>query len=791
MIRQIILLFFRNLVNNKLFSVITLTNLIVGFATFILLSTYIRKELSWDSYNDNYERIYRLQLFMDQEENVIKHTWSVPAALSRQVLPGIPEIEKITLMHRVGGNQQKGIFLSIDKKNQVLTPDGFFADPSIFDIFSYTFIEGNPADALSEPYSIVLSHDLAKKLFGEKKALGGQVYGENKVAFTVTGVYADLPVNTDLRPDYLVPMNSFSAISGWTDYERNFWKYSYYTYVLLKKNADPSKVDAKIHDALKDYRKEHHPYLRPLSKLHLNAYFEHDYLVAIVLLYLIAILILVLSAINFINLQTANATTRLREIGIKKTVGFSRKTLWIQFISESVFIALLAGAMGIFAAQLAIPLFNRLLGFTLLTSVLNDWKLLLVILAVTLLTGFLSGLYPSFVISAFNPVRALKQKFVADDSNGISLKKVLVTAQFCISIFLLVVGFIIYRQTNFLINHDMGFDTHNLLFANLDTDKKGSFDLLRERLLQHPEIADACFSDYIPFILPGGNDLQWEGSQPDEKVFVRISNISYDFVPAFGLKMAEGRNFSREYPSDADKCLINETATRVFRWEQPIGKHIHQRDRDVEVIGVIRDYFPFSVHNAIEPHMYNLIRDTAGLDGIYTIRYRPETRTKAMDVVEEEFESYFPDDAFAFTDFQSLLVNEGAARAWSHFRNVCIFFAVISIIISSIGLFGLIMFFTKRKMKEIGIRKVLGFSTRSLYMTLSSGFLKLLLLSIVIAWPAAFYIYKILPGAHKYSLQVWEFLAATVIIFIVALATISYQIIRAARSNPVEVLKDE
>jgi len=309
--------------------------------------------------------------------------------------------------------------------------------------------------------------------------------------------------------------------------------------------------------------------------------------------------------------------------------------------------------------------------------------------------------------------------------------------------------------------------------------------------LQHPEIADACFSDYIPFILPGGNDLQWEGSQPDEKVFVRISNISYDFVPAFGLKMAEGRNFSREYPSDADKCLINETAARVFRWEQPIGKHIHQRDRDIEVIGVIRDYFPYSVHNAIEPHMYKLIKDTAGLNGIYTIRYKSETRTNAMHVVEDEFESYFPDDAFAFTDFQSLLVNEGAARAWSHFRNICIFFAIISIIISSIGLFGLIMFFTKRKMKEIGIRKVLGFSTRSLYMTLSSGFLKLLLLSILIAWPAAFYIYKILPGAHKYTLQVWEFLLATLIIFIVALATISYQIIKAARSNPVEVLKDE
>ena len=791
MIRQIFLLFYRNLMNNKLFSLIVITNLMVGFATFILLSAYIQKEMTWDSHNANYARIYRLQLFMDQQDNVIKHTWSVTAALSRQVLPGMPEIEKIALMHSVRDKNKNGVFLSKDRQNQVLVADGYFADPSVFEIFTYTFIEGNPADALREPYSIVLSQEVANKLFGGKKALGRQVYGENKVAFTVTGVYEDLPENTELRQDYLLPMNSFSAITGWTDYEKNFWAYSFYTYVLLRENTDPSTVDAKIYDALKDYRKEHHPYLRPLSKLHLTPFFEHDYIVAMGLLYLIALLILVLSAINFINLQTANATNRFREIGIKKTVGFSRKTLWIQFVSESVIIALLPGLLGILVAQMAIPLFNRLLGYPLLSHVYDDWKLLLIILAVTLLTGFVSGLYPSFVITAFNPVRALKQKFIEDNSNGVSLKKILVTGQFCISIFLLIAGFIVYRQTNFLITHDMGFDTRNLLYANLVTDKKGSFDQLRGRLLQHPEITEACFSDYIPFILPGGNDLQWEGSQPDEKVFVRISKINYDFVPTFGLKMAEGRNFSREYPSDADKCLINETAARFFRWDQPVGKRIHQRDRDIEVIGVIKDYFPFSVHSKIEPHMYKLINDTADLEGVYTIRYAPEKRIEAMKDVKDEFEAFFPDDVFAFTDFQSLIINDNSARAWSHFRNVCIFFAVISIIISSIGLFGLIMFFTKRKMKEIGIRKVLGFSTRSLYVTLSSGFLKLLLLSIVIAWPAAFGVYKVLPGAHMYQIQIWEFLLATLIIFTVALATISYQILRAARSNPAEVLKDE
>ena len=248
---------------------------------------------------------------MDQQENVNKHTWSVTAALSRQNLPGIPEIEKIALMHDVGDNNKNGVFLSKDRKDQVLVRYGYFADPTVFDIFSYTFIEGNSGDALREPFSIVLSNTVAKKLFNKEKALGRQVYGENKVAFTVTGVYADLPENTDVRPAYLVPMNSFSAITGWKDYEENYWAYSFYTYVLLKENADPAAVDKKIHDALKNYRKEHFPYLRPLSKLHTNAYFQNDYLIAMGLYSLIAILILILSAINFINLQTANASTRL------------------------------------------------------------------------------------------------------------------------------------------------------------------------------------------------------------------------------------------------------------------------------------------------------------------------------------------------------------------------------------------------------------------------------------------------------------------------------------------------
>jgi putative ABC transport system permease protein len=639
MISQSLVLFLRNLLKDKIFTLINISNLIIGFATFILISQFIEMEYNWNVQNVNYNRIYRVQLFMDQQDNVVQHSSSITAAFSRHDLVNLPEIENIVLIHDVGDNNKDGVFLSRDKKTELLTRYGYYADQTVFDIFTFHFLEGNQNTALTQPFSIVLSKKTANRIFAGENALGKQVYGENKVLFTVTGVYDDLPENSEWRPEYLLPMISFTAVTGWKDYQDNYWAYSFATYVLLKKNARPETVDAKIHDALKKFRKEHSPYLRPMSKLHVNPYFENSMLNGYTLLSLIALLILLLSSINYINLQSANAGTRLREIGIKKTVGFSKKQLWLQFIFESVLISLMAGFAGVLLAHFSVPAFNHLIGKNVITSVFYHENLLLIILAVTLLTGFLSGLYPSFIISSFNPVVALKQKYTADERNGISLKKILVTSQFGISVFLLIVSFIVYRQTLYMSNRDMGFDSKNLLFANIVSNSKGSFEQLRQNLLRHPEIADASLSDYIPFILPGGNDLTWEGAENDEKVFVRISNITYDFVPAFNMKIIAGRNFSRDYQSDANKCLINETAARVFRWEQPLGKHIPLRSgKEFEVIGVIKDYIPFSVHNAIEPHMYKLIPDSAGLSGVFAVRFIPGKERAARELVTEEFQ---------------------------------------------------------------------------------------------------------------------------------------------------------
>jgi len=788
---QSVLMLARRFSKDFLFSVVNLTNLVVGFAAFILLSQFLSAEFSFDKQNINYDRIYRVQLFMDQQENAEIHSASITAAFSRHELLKMPEIEKIALIHDVGDNNKNGVFLSIDRKNQFLTRYGYYADQSVFDIFTFKFTEGSQKNALVKPYSIVLSEKLAKLLFPEGNALGRQVFGENKAILTVTGVYRNIPETSTWIPAYLVPMNSFTALTGWKDYEDNYWAYSFYTYVLLKPNASSSSVDAKLYDALKDYRKEHHPYLRPMSELLLNPFFQKDIGTILGLCVFIAILILVLSSVNFINLQTANATNRFREIGIKKTAGFTKRQLWYQFMIESIAMTIIASAIGLVLAQLMMPAFNRMIGGHFLTSIFSDWKLINIVAVVTLVTGILSGIHPAIAISSFSPVHTLKQKFVDEEVNGFGLKKILVTIQFSISIFLLLVSFIIYRQTHYMLTREMGFDTKHVLFANIVTNNTGSFEPIRQNLLRYPEIQDACMSDYIPFILPGGDDMNWEGGQPDEKVFVRFSNVSYDFVPTFGLRMADGRNFSREFPSDNQKCLINETAARIFHWKESVGKHLKVWGKDYEVIGVISDYVVFSVHNPLEPHLYRLLPDSLISNGEYSVRFTPGTEKKAMEIVTAEFERSFPADAFEFKNIQNRIQNENAVMAWKKFRKICGFIAFLSILISSIGLFGLILFVTRRKMKEIAIRKVLGFSVANLYLILSSGFIKLLFLSIFISWPAAYYTYNYLPSANKYGIQIWEFLIGTFIVLIVALVTISFQIFKAVRTRPVVVLKDE
>jgi putative ABC transport system permease protein len=777
--------------NNKLLSGVSLLNLIGGFTAFVLLSLYLQFHFDYDKHNQFFDRIYRLQVFMDVPHSPNPHTSSITAALGRHELMNLPEIEQVAVIHNAGNGNIDGYYFSVNKDTPILLKWGFYSDPEIFQIFDFEFIEGSVAQALTEPNTIVLSESDARIFFPEGEVVGKSLLLENKIPLTVSAVYRDLPKNSDWRPEYLLPMLSYSDYTGEKDFEDNYWMYSFGIYVLLAENADYEQVNAKIYDAFKNYREYHHPYLRPLAKIHLYSNYQPDYYIALGLLGFMAVLILVLAAINYINLQTADANSRAREIGIKKSVGYTYRELWRQYVLEGVFETMGCALVALLAAYYIRPLYYRILGQELDAQVFSNLGLVLLVIGAAALTGFISSLYPASIISRFNPVKALKQRFIQVEQNGFSLKKVLVALQFAISLFIVINSFIIYNQASYMVNKNMGFERDNLLVASLKTYRFGSFEPVRQRLLEHPEIVDACFSDYVPFILPGGDEMTWEGAAPGDQSFVRVYNVSYDFFDTYGMKIVGGREFSRDYPADAGKCLVNEEAVKIFGWKDPLGMNVMWRNHDREVVGVVRNFVAQSVHNPIEPHTYRLMGDSVLLTGMYSVRYAPGAKGKAEEIIRSTFEEFYPMDAFQFEPFGNLILSENATRIWGFLRNIFFMFAVFSILISSVGLFGLVLYYCRKKMKEIGIRKVMGFSVGRLYLNLAGEFVGLIFIGIIFSWLGSWYVYRVLPGADKYGLGMSEFLVGTAIVFLVAILTISYNIWIAARTNAAEILKYE
>jgi putative ABC transport system permease protein len=403
----------------------------------------------------------------------------------------------------------------------------------------------------------------------------------------------------------------------------------------------------------------------------------------------------------------------------------------------------------------------------------------------------LSGIYPSMVMSSYNPVKVLKGKLFAGTGRSINLKKVLTATQFSISLFMLIVSFILYRHVNFILNKDLGFDNKNILFSEVNVKEKLDFETIRQRLLQHPEIVDASFSSTIPFQGNIGGYVSWEGAMPDQREMVSRNYVSYDFVTTYNLKLVYGRNFSKEFPSDDKSCIINETALKVFGWKDPIGKQLFLYGRPFPVVGVVKDFHPFSVHNPIPTYVMFLSKNELSGTKLLTVRFTNGNGLSAKKVVSDELSAIFPNDPFEFRGFKEIFFLDGAISFWQAMKRMFFFFAVVTLIVSSAGLFGLILFTTKRRTKEVGIRKVLGSTVGTIYRQLSSEVVGLLGFAAMVASPAAWLIFETMPGAYKEPLGIAVFLLAIGLVAIVAFLTISYHVLKVAIQNPVEALRYE
>ncbi len=792
MIKHFLTTLHRNILRDKIFSMINLANLSVGFTTFILLGMVVSYEFSYDKFNKNFERIYRVQTKQEDSYPTNYCTFS-PAAFRYHLMADQPEVEQVLLMREISGGQGGGQFFTLPDGGQLYEKGGYFSENSIFDIFTIQLKAGSERNALVEPNTIALSETFEKKLFPNGGSVGKQVVVGKRFPLTVSAVYADFPDNSSLRPTFLISLSTYEILAARKGF-RDDWTYiDNDNYVLLKKGTDPRSVEAKIKDAFKNVKnyEKSSPYLHPLSKHHFSPNKQSDMYVGLSVLSLAGILVLILSCVNYVNLSLANSTRRACEIGIKKVVGFSRQAIASQFLAETIFITFLAMLLGMLLAQGLSPLMSTILQKDVEFSILNNWQLIWIVLLVALLSGILSGLYPSFVLAAYNPVKVLKGKVFAGTGRSISLKKILTTTQFSISLFMLIVSFILYRHVNFILNKDLGFDNKNIIFSEVNAKENIDFETIRQRLLRHPEIVDASFSSTIPFQGNIGGYVSWEGAAPDEKEMVSRNYVNYDFIPTYNLKLVYGRNFSKEYPSDNKGCIINETALKVFRWKDPIGKQLFLFGKPYPVIGVVKDFHPYSVHNPIPTYVMFLAQNELSGTKLLTVRFTPGNQQNARRLVTSELEAVFPNDPFEFKDFKVIFFLDGAISFWQSMKRIFFFFAIVTLIISSMGLFGLIIFTTKRRTKEIGIRKVLGSSVGAIYKQLSTEVIGLLGFSSLVACPAAWYIYKTMPGAYKEPLSIDEFLLAFGLVAFVAFGTISYHVLKVAVRNPVDALRYE
>ena len=792
MIKHFFLNILRNVRHNMVFTAINLTNLIIGFAVFILFSVMVSYEINYDKFNTNYDQIYRVQTKQEDSYPTNFCTYS-PPAYRFHLMEDVPEVDRVLLMREVsGGAKGAGQFFTLPNGSQLYELNGYWSENSIFDIFSVKLKEGDKSTALTSPNTIALSETVADKLFPEGNAAGKQVIIGKRFPLTVSAVYVDFPKNSHLHPTYLVSMPTYPILSGDATFGESWTNIQFDNYVLLKKGADPKLVDAKIKDAFKNVKnfEKSSPYLHPLSKLHVSPNSQPDMLIGLGILSLAAILVLILACVNYVNLSLANSTQRSTEIGIKKVIGSSKKLIAVQFLAETVMHSLVATIVALFVAQASFPLLNHLLNKNLDYSLYDNPQLLILIFVVSIVVGVLSGLYPSLIISAYNPVKVLKGKLFSNGGNSVSIKKILVAAQFSISLFMLIVSFILLNHVDFILNKDLGFDSKNILYTEINPRDNMSFETVKTSMLQHAEIADISFSSTIPFIGNIGGYVSWEGAAADEKEMVSRNYVNYDFIPTYNMKMAYGRNFSKEYPADNKACIINETALKVFGWSDPIGKQITLEGRPFSVIGVVKDFHPYSVHNPIPTYIMFLNDNVISGSTLLSVRFNGDEQ-KAKAIVSSELENIFPNDPFDFKDFSVAFYLDEAIPFWQSMKRMFLFFAVVTLLVSTIGLFGLILFTIKRRTKEIGVRKVLGSSVASVYWQLSTEVIGMLGFAILVGCPAAIYIYKVMPGAYKEPLEISEFMIAIALVAIIAFITISYHVLKVAVSNPVEALRYE
>ena len=785
---------FRNLQRSKVYSFINIAGLALSFAAVWLIIIFVANELNYDNYHVNKDRIYRLAShgqWGDEKFDVTGTSGRMAEVLQKD----FPEVEKVARIDPEGG----GIVRYGDKR--IKDNAIFFTDASFFNMFTYHFLAGG-TNALNKPNTIVLTQSLAAKLFGHAEdAINQTVYLDNNPG-VVTGIIEDVPQNSHF---------TFNALRSMPEnYEDDWGSLSIYTYVLLKKGADVNRLQAKMPAFVDKYFTQkvgdiHYKIeLQPLLSIHLHSHLSYELgenrdVKYINILSLVGFLILLIAFINYINITTARASVRLREVAVRKIVGSSRRSLVHLFLSESIITILAAACISVLLVSLAMPMFNSVTGKSLLVWYFGVGNSVAALLCISLLTALLGGLYPAFFLSRFKTIPALKNQ-LGDVKGQEMFRKSLVVFQFAVTVVMITASLIVYLQINYVSNKYLGFNKTGMLTFHIDNrDVRNEVPALRMALLQSPLVKDVATAGN-PI---GNNDIgMMDYSVEKNGVMDTHSNLAYGltideyFIPAMQIRMLEGRNFKKEISSDSSTAIVNEAFIKKQGWQTGVGKKISRgpnadgKTNDITIIGVIHDYHIYSLQHKIEPLIMQLPQKAKDKDNMY-VRVAGRNVSQALLFIENTFKKF---DASSPFDYHFLDTNFIAQYHDEERQGqVLLSFALLTICIACLGLFGLITFTVSQRVKEIGIRKVLGASVAGLVSLLTKALLKIVVIAMLIALPVSWLVINqwLQSFAYRITISWWMFALAGGVAVVMAILTVSFQAIKAAIANPVKSLRTE
>ncbi len=776
----------RSLTRQKLYTILNVLGLTVGLAACLLIVGYVNNELSFENCHRNLDRIYRMECRYGKGNSQFLTT-SIMPAVGPAVAQASPEIEHAVRIRNLWTVPIKWMDDGISEEREVLA-----AEPDLLNIFTLPLKEGNPQTALEAPFSVIISEELAELHFGEQNALGKTIKARDEFDLQITGVFERIPANTQMRTDLVVSYSTLERIGmdtqSWTGIFRDN------TYVLLQAGTDPTKVEGKIPSFLQQHlgeeeAKNYSLQLQPLDKIYLHPDLSKGPMYLYIFSF-IAFLILLIASINFVNLSTAQVSHRIREVGIRKVLGAFRPQLVKQFLSESVLLTLVAMVFGIALFEMTKPLLEAYIERQLEIDLLGDPGLLLSMLGMIVFVGVLSGSYPAFVLARFQPSFILKGEILGVRSKSL-LRRILVVFQFVIAVVLLCVTFSVYKQIDYAMTTDLGFNPENVLLIDAEEGMSSEKqDLIKDEILGSGLVSSVTVTDCAP----GESRVQHYSVRPENKldlepVFFHGMRVDSDYLSTFGMELVKGRNFSGEFAADVtNSILINQAAMEQLEMNEPIGSKLYIRDKAYQVVGVVKNFHSHSFHMQIMPMVLFAATNDRRL---IAVKLPPHFTSQTIDEVEKKWNRIVPGVSFKYS-----FLEDAIGKNYHEDRKLGTLFGIFSLLtvfIACLGLFGLAAFNAGRRTKEIGIRKTLGASVAGILRLLCKEIVVLVAIANAVAWLVAYLVINrwLETFAYRTQITLTIFLLPGLVVLIIALATVSYQAIKAALTNPVESLRYE